>query len=269
MLEGADRCYCVVLYAILDSFENTAAGGSDPGSDRFPASFNSSRQPASQASIQPQQKANNASRVADTSQAAGPEASIASSAIAEGAQAVDNSTADDGSGTWQIGTHRRTLFAGYVSYTQILDFLNSSRSNRTLFDAFWSGKSSSQQDKVVMTGPGGVGRCEVAVKKMIMIKDDMVAVNSQQAGESMNMAAATAAVSGSNSSIGRQVEVAAAAKQKGLLQIGLNRARGFAAGVQQALSDVTPDNGCVNMQCALMLLKLPVDFLARELLNAA
>jgi hypothetical protein len=43
----------------------------------------------------------------------------------------------------------------------------------------------------------------------------------------------------------------------------------LASGVQQALSDINSNGGGCNMNCAMMLLKLPVSYLARELLDAA
>jgi len=64
------------------------------------------------------------------------------------------------------GTQKRSLFSGYVPYAQILQFLDVCARNKTVFGGIWQGSVGSQQrDKVVMTGPGAVGRCEVAVTK--------------------------------------------------------------------------------------------------------
>jgi hypothetical protein len=207
---------------------------------------------------------------------------------------------------WQIGTQRRTLFAGYVSYAQILDFMDSSARSKTLLDALMGSKAG-QQDKVVMTGPGGVGRCEVAVKKVQDSKEQGSRSSSfstaggsshrgstSAAADAAQLAAAGAGGSHSNSSsstgvsrqavgsssggsTGEQQAPAAAQQQqqqrpqqqRGLLQRGLQRARMLASGVQQALSDINSNGGGCNMNCAMMLLKLPVSYLARELLDAA
>lgn len=336
VLEDADKCYCVVLHAVLDSYEQAAdhhypdLAAAHASSSRQASSINASG--SSEQLQQPHHQRDNAAGghaaalAAVASAAADSAAAAAAAAVASaggapaspgrppGAAAAAAASSRDNSGggastgsplSWQIGTQRRTLFAGYVSYAQILDFMDSSARSRTLLDALMGSKAG-QQDKVVMTGPGGVGRCEVAVKKVQDSSREQgsrsssfsAAGGSSHGGSAAAAGAAGAAAragsshsNGSSSggaskqalgssgggSSGEQQAPAAAPhpqqqqqqQQRGLLQRGLQRARMLAGGMQQVLSDINSGGGGCNMNCALMLLKLPVSYLARELLDAA
>ncbi|KAF6250398.1 hypothetical protein COO60DRAFT_1647137 [Scenedesmus sp. NREL 46B-D3] len=335
VLEDADKCYCVVLHAVLDSYEQAADRYPDLEGMHTPSSKQASsaneditnerheqaqKQQDGAAGGQAAALAAAASAAADSA-AASAAAAVASAGniaaqhsrqpgTAAAAAAAVNSRDNSGGGasassplSWQIGTQRRTLFAGYVSYAQILEFMDSSARSRTLLDALMGSKAG-QQDKVVMTGPGGVGRCEVAVKKVQDSKEQASRSSSSSAAGGSNhggSAAAAAAAAEANSShshssssggmnkqaVGssgggssREQQASAAThpqvqqqkqqqQQRGLLQRGLQRARVLASGVQQALSDLNSSGGSCNMNCAMMLLKLPVSYLARELLDAA
>jgi hypothetical protein len=177
-----------------------------------------------------------------------------------------SSTDDSGSGAWQIGTHKRTLFAGYVSFQQILDFMEgSSRTGRSLLDSWLKTPKAPQKDKVVMTGPGGMGRCEVAVTKTEVPGAASNSSSSSLIGQQGQQQNSPGAV------VGQQLS-AGGAERQGLLQRGLQRARFVATGVQQALdvlSDLQSAGGSAShMLCALMTLRLPVHYLVQELLAA-
>lgn len=253
MLEDADRCYCVVLHAILDHDNQPAA---DPEIGAAPASTASTGAAVAAGASRSQQHSHNVDcHTTITSN----QTALAAAATAGDAGRTNNG--DESPKSWQIGTRRRTLFAGYVSYGQILDFIDTNSRYTTLINAFWGAKGP-QQDKVVMTGPGGVGRCEVAVKK----------VAQQPSTGGLSMARPASAGGSSDKPLRIETSEATAVQQhqqRGLLQKGLHKARSFASGVQQALSDVSMESTSYNTQCALMLLKLPVTFLATELLKAA
>jgi hypothetical protein len=179
-----------------------------------------------------------------------------------------SSTDDSGSGAWQIGTHKRTLFAAYVSFQQIVDFMvGSSRNGRSLLDSLLKTPKAPLKDKVVMTGPGGMGRCEVVVTKLDAPAAPPSSASSsghrhQQQGPAVEQQQGAAAAGGDQQQRGGG----------GLLQRGLQRARFVASGVQQALdvlSELQPnEGGASTMLCALMTLRLPVQYVAQELLAA-
>ncbi|KAF8071144.1 hypothetical protein HT031_001226 [Scenedesmus sp. PABB004] len=188
VLDDADRCYCVVLQALLDQ----PHGGGAPA------------------------------QAAAAAQRAAPQAAAAAA---------------------------RTLFAGYVSYGQICDFVGAGGRGRGLLGGLLGRARGA--DKVVMTGPGGVGRCEVAVTP-----------REAPAGGGGGGGA------GGEAGGAAQLEPARSTPPKGLLQ----RARLLASGVQQALSDAGGGGaggggGGGSMMCALMLMRLPASFVARELLD--
>jgi hypothetical protein len=332
VLEDADKCYCVVLHAVLDSYDHAAdhhypdLEAAHAQSSRQASSANANATGSNGQLQQPHHQRGDtaggetAALAAVASSSAGSAAAAAAAAVAsaggapaspsrhQGAAAAANSRDNSGGGAsagsplgWQIGTQRRTLFAGYVSYAQILEFMDSSARSKTLLDALMGSKAG-QQDKVVMTGPGGVGRCEVAVKKVQDGSTEQgsrsssfsAAGGSSHGGSAAADTAAAAARAGSSHSrssssggaskqaVGSsgggsssELQVPAAAphpqqqQQRGLLQCGMQRARMLASGMQQVLSDINGGGGSCNMNCALMLLKLPVSYLARELLDAA
>jgi hypothetical protein len=184
-----------------------------------------------------------------------------------------SSTDDSGSGAWQIGTHKRTLFAAYVSFQQIVDFMaGSSRNGRSLLDSLLKTPKAPLKDKVVMTGPGGMGRCEVVVTKLEAPAAPPSSTSSsgqrhhqqqQQQGMPVEQQQGVSADGGDKQRVG---------VGGGLLQRGLERARFVASGVQQALdvlSELQPNGGgAATMLCALMTLRLPVHYVAQELLAA-
>jgi hypothetical protein len=148
---------------------------------------------------------------------------------------------------WRIGTRQRCLFAGYVSYDQIVNFIAASRGpGRGLLEALLGPSGDAARDKVVMTGPGGVGRAEVAVKRMA-------------AGEGGDDGGGGGEGGGGSS----------------LLQRGLRGARAVASGITKALAvegaggggGAARGGGAWCVQCALMMLRLPVDHLAQEVLE--
>lgn len=147
--------------------------------------------------------------------------------------------------TWQISTRRRTLFAGFVSHEQIVDFIRA-HNHQSLVETFFGGGAGGQKaSKVVMSGPGGIGRAEVAVTRL------------PQASE-------TSYGPGPSSSNPQELE-----KPSGILGWGMARARQVLnkakAEVQHAAMEV---RSCPRIQCALMLLQLPVDYLVKEILEA-
>jgi hypothetical protein len=186
-----------------------------------------------------------------------------------------SSTDESGSSAWQIGTHKRTLFAGYVSFQQVQDFMeSSSRNGRSLLDGWLKAPKAPQKDKVVMTGPGGMGRCEVAVTKL-----EAPAAAGAASSSGSSLATQPQGTGGPGQQQGQGLQGAAQQQQQpqgvgagqGLLQRGLQRARVVASGVQQALdvlSELQPGPAASHMLCALMSLRLPVHFLAQELLAA-
>jgi hypothetical protein len=272
VLEDASRCYCVVLHALLEAHE-PSAGSSPPDAAGAAARASSQQQggrggggsggswPGDTHQQQQQQKQQQQQPPPSAVGAAGDGAAAApraQHADAPGAAPLPgrHSSADEGSSlhSWRIGSARkRTLFAGYVSYEQIATFLEGSGpAGRRLLEALVSKGSGAhtQRDRVVMTGPNGVGRCEVAVTKLVQQQQQ------QQEGGAGGVAGAAQP---------QQQQQ----QQRGLLQ----RAWQAAAGVQQALdalSAVRPgaSSGPCSMLCALMTLRLPVGFLAQELLEA-
>jgi hypothetical protein len=206
------------------------------------------------------------------SAAAGPGSAAAAAAAA--ALGVASPTASDAAGSlpgspaaWQIGTRKRTLFAGFVSYGQILEFMAGNRKGG-LVSSILGGGGGPQKDKVVMTGPGGTGRAEVAVVKL-----ERAAPPGADAGGAAGGSAGgglyrsnSSSSTGGGAGAGPQPDGGGGNRLGGLLQ----RARQLAVGVQKAISDMDTPAGVArcNMQCALMQLKLPVSYLAQELLEA-
>jgi hypothetical protein len=140
-----------------------------------------------------------------------------------------------------------------------------SRNGRSLLDSWLKAPKAPQKDKVVMTGPGGMGRCEVAVTKT-EVPGAASNSSSSLSGQQGQQQSSPGAVVGQQSSGGGGEQ-----QRQGLLQRGLQRARVVATGVQQALvlSDLQPaGGGASNMLCALMTLRLPVHYLVQELLAA-
>jgi hypothetical protein len=214
---------------------------------------------------------------------------------------------DESPVAWKIGTRKRTLFAGYVSFKQILDFVSNSRSGN-LLEAILGG-AGAQTDKVVMTGPGGTGRAEVAVTKLMKAGRPLSrgasstgngsvggrndGCGSSHGGVATDKAADLKQVLGSGTGDGSSLEepssssteqVDASTGQSGrsgqqrgsLLERGLFRARQVATGIQRAVAEMNATGSLsalgqtqCSMQCALMLLKLPVRYIAREVLEAA
>lgn len=299
VLEDADKCYCVVLHAILGSYDHAAEPYPELGAEALHISS------SKQASTSRQQQhpldtvlgsgtgsTGIGTGIGDGRQAAGgdsagaqPPSAVAVAAGGAGSREGSGAGASGSPMGWQIGTRRRTLFAGYVSYSQILDFLESSARSKSLLDTLMGSKAG-QQDKVVMTGPGGVGRCEVAVTTLEQNSrsNSGTPSGSQHSGAASDAAAAAKLSSdggngGSSSSGGGSGSTAVHPQQqasipqqqrqqpRGFLQRSLQQARTLASGVQQALSDINSGAAC-NMMCAMMLLKLPVSYLARELLDA-
>lgn len=275
------RCYCVVLHAILDTHETTAdqtdvtelAAQLSNQARLYQDSSSScttSQQQQQQQDAPPQ---HDGSATSTTTHQQQPHPSST-------APARTSSTDGSSSGAWQIGTQKRTLFAGYVSFQQILDFMESnSRNGRSLLDSWLKGPKAAQKDKVVMTGPGGMGRCEVAVTKM-----ERPAPSSSSSGTASSLSAqqqqqqrpsppaANRSLQSAGEQLGQAVGLSEQQQQRqGLLQRGLQRARVVASGVQQALdvlSELQPSGCDVNMLCALMTLRLPAHYLAQELLAA-
>lgn len=185
------------------------------------------------------------------------------SAAHDGHGSSRGGSGDGSQAEWQISTRKRTLFAGYVSFAQIQDFLAGSR-NKSIFDLLGSGNST-HKDKVIMTGPGGVGRAEVAVAKLdrgALVSADQHATSSQPAALQQDGS------SGSNPVLQGVQQQQGSLPRQGFL----SRARQMASGLQKAVADLNGSVGGVpncKMQCALMLLKLPVTYLAQELLDGA
>lgn len=289
VLEDVGRCYCVVLHAILDLQDSSTIDMPDGADVAAHLSTHSKQDTHSstgntadqQQSLQQQQQATDSVCAATGAAACEQPAPPAAAAAAAAGVGGRSSSTDDGSGAWKIGTHKRTLFAGYVSFQQILDFMEGSSSRngtaRSLLDALGlKAPKAPQKDKVIMTGPGGMGRCEVAVTKL----ERPVTSNSSTASSAGSFAAQQQRGGGGGGAAAADSPAAAAAgreqqQQQGLLQRGLQRARVVASGVQQALdvlSELQPSvqaaSSTTNMLCALMTLRLPVHHLAQELLAA-
>ncbi len=151
---------------------------------------------------------------------------------------------------WQIGTRKRTLFAGYVGFVQLVDFMAGNRQRGLLGAILGGGPAAPQKDKVIMTGPGGTGRAEVAVTKVEQ----------------------TAGVSGDQQVQSEQRQQQQQQQQSDGSSRGpgwLMRARQVASGLQKAVTQAAPGGlPACKMQCSLMLLKLPVSYLAQELLDS-
>ncbi|KAI8473865.1 MAG: hypothetical protein J3K34DRAFT_518589, partial [Monoraphidium minutum] len=239
--------------------------------------------------------------VAAASSAAG---SSSGGAAAPGAGPGPPSAAGSGGGAaaaspggWRIGTRQRCLFAGYVSYEQIVEFIAQSRGPaRNLLDALLGGAAPpSGRDKVVMTGPGGVGRAEVAVTRVAEAQGGGGGGGGGRAPGGGGGGGGSQHGGGGRGGGGGGSEHGGGGKGPGggdgdggfggLLQRGFSRARQAAAGLGRALqaelAGAPPEYGGGGeagggggggsewrVQCALMLLKLPVDHLARELLEA-
>lgn len=278
VLENVSRCYCVVLHAVLDMHDSTAdLQQADLGADMaarlssqatLNANSTSSGHTQHQQPSPVQQQHGTSTSAAATQQADAPDAPAPS-------LPARHSSTDESSGAWQIGTHKRTLFAGYVSFQQVQDFIESSnRNGRSLLDGWLKAPKAPQKDKVVMTGPGGMGRCEVAVTKL-----EAPAAAGAASSSGSSLASQPQGTGGPSQQQGQEVQGAAQQQQQtqgvgagqGLLQRGLQRARVVASGVQQALdvlSELQPGPAASHMLCALMTLRLPVHFLAQELLAA-
>jgi hypothetical protein len=298
-----------VLHAVLDAHEDTAAADLQPGAElvsdvaaRLASqarldnhSSNGQPQQQQQESELPQQQqqqpSSNGSSIVGGSgvpatPAAGPDVPVSLPG-----RHHHSSTDESGSSAWQIGTHKRTLFAGYVSFQQILDFMegsgsSSGRNGRSLLESWLRGSAPKgpHKDKVVMTGPGGMGRCEVAVTKLeLPAAAGHADSSSHNSSSSANGGQQLPQGSGSGTAAAAQNQqqqqqagsVDQQQQRQGLLQRGLQRARVVASGVQQALdvlSELQPAGGAgagrSNMLCALMTLRLPVHYLAQELLAA-
>lgn len=281
VLEDVSRCYCVVLHAVLDMHDDAAADSQQADlaarlSRQTRLDSNGSGTTGEQhPQAAPQHHTSNGNASSSGAAAATQQQSEAGTTAPAAAPARHSSTDESASSTWQIGTHKRTLFAGYVSFQQIQDFMDSSsssRNGRSLLDSWLKGPKAPLKDKVVMTGPGGMGRCEVAVTKM----EQPPATTSGSSSSSSSLAAQQGPL---QRGAGQQAAVPGDAQQlqqpqgqgQGLLQRGLQRARVVASGVQQALdvlSELQPSPAASHMLCALMTLRLPVHFLARELLAA-
>lgn len=204
VLDHPQQCYCVVLHALLDSSILPAHSGMIAQSVQTAALLKQQQQQQHDLLLQQQSSG----------------------------------------GTVPSARRRLLLFAGYVSHAQVDAFLEDSSRGRGLLGALLRTRGAAgQQDSVTMTGPGGVGRAEVAVTRV-----------------------AAPSASPNNGS-------GAVAGAQGLLQ----RARALAAGVQQALADGQPSQSVSDgtpttissLVCAMMLLRLPTQHVARELLGVA
>lgn len=265
------KCYCVVLHAVLDMHDSSADLQPDltDVTARLSSQTHISASNISSAQQEPQQQQQQTVGVSQPSSNGSSSTRPPPDADAPVSLPAHHSSTDEsGSGAWQIGTHKRTLFAGYVSFQQILDFMEgNSRNGRSLLDSWLKAPKAPQKDKVVMTGPGGMGRCEVAVTKTEVPGATTNSSSSSLSGQQMQQQSSPGAAVGQQSSGGGGEQ-----QRQGLLQRGLQRARFVATGVQQALdvlSDLQPAGGSAsNMACALMTLRLPVHYLVQELLAA-
>jgi len=270
-----------VLHAILDTHETTA--DQTDVTELAAQLSNQARLHQDSSSITSQQQQQQDAPPQHDSRAASTTTHQQQPQPSSTAPARTSSTDGSSSGAWQIGTQKRTLFAGYVSFQQILDFMESnSRNGRSLLDSWLKGPKAAQKDKVVMTGPGGMGRCEVAVTKMERpapssssgTASSLGAQQQQQQRPSppaANRSPQSAGEQPAGEQPGQAVGLSEQQQRQGLLQRGLQRARVVASGVQQALdvlSELQPSGCDVNMLCALMTLRLPVHYLAQELLAA-
>jgi hypothetical protein len=230
---------------------------------------------------------------------------------------------------WTIGTRKRTLFAGFVSHQQIHEFIHSSSSNSKgqagLLGSMLAQVAKPAKDKVVMTGPGGMGRAEVAITKLQRANSmpGTGSVSSDGSGRpdaSTGSAAAAAAAAGpqppvvaaaaggggspgeqvippiykessglgatassssgslgqaptaapgSSSDTGDPRRLSGGGQGGGLLSRSFNRARQVASGLQRLVADIQGGglSANSNLRCALMMLKLPVQTVAREILE--
>jgi len=195
--------------------------------------------------------------------AADPARAPSSAGGAGGSHPGDATAAGGSPSAWRITTRQRCLFAGYVSYEQIVAFIAHSRGPaRNLLETILGSPPEGAKDKVVMTGPGGVGRAEVAVTRL---------EPGSEATSNATGSAAAAANGGKGSAWPAAPQAAAGGGGGGggLLQRGFSRARQVATGLHKVL---TADGGGAaegpwNVRCALMMLRLPVEHLAREVLE--
>jgi hypothetical protein len=163
-----------------------------------------------------------------------------------------------------------------VSYAQILQFLDVCARNKNVFGGVWMGLSSSEQrDKVVMTGPGGVGRCEVAVTKRqrqqprtAQQQAAQLPQQQQAASSSVAIEAGSGRISDSSSNPEQQQQQQQPPPGSFFQRPLLQRARMLASGLQRALSNAPNEGPSFSLLCALMLMRLPVQYLAHELLEA-
>jgi hypothetical protein len=301
VLSEPEHCYCVVLHALLDGCGAGSGGGawrpSAEGSEAAGLAVQQQQQEQQQEQEQQenqQQEQRQQQQQAGTSGAEGRAVSTSGGGGGGGGSSASDAPGD----AWRIGTRRRCLFAGYVSYEQIVDFIAQSRGpTRNLLDALLGPQPNGGKDRVVMTGPGGVGRAEVAVTRLA----ETPAARSG-GGDASGGAAASGGGKGSSGGLADAQEQPPQQQRQepggsggsgggalgvgGLLQRGFMRARLVASGLQKALeaefaggpaaaggtgsgeaSGGGAGGGGWRVQCALMLLKLPVEHLARELLE--
>ena len=323
-----EQCYCVVLHAILDDTSEQPAeeAYADLGALAARLSSHKMAEPSGHSNSSspdpgvPSTAAGlAAAAAAHARSAAGSPApgesepqqqqqqqqppSALSMAVGGGDDSMDGSPV-----AWKIGTRKRTLFAGYVSFRQILDFINNSRSGN-LLEAILGG-SGAQTDKVVMTGPGGTGRAEVAVTKLMgqvrpgsrgasSTGNGSVGGNMGGMGRRGGSSSSHGGLAADKATDGKQLlggggaegslvdEPGSSSEQEdsgsvqsvksrgSLLERGLFRARQVATGIQKAVAEMNSTGSLASlgqsqcsMQCSLMLLRLPVRYIAREVLEA-
>ena len=222
VLSDLDQCYCVVLRCLLDA---GAVPPAPPITKKNSASF-----PSLDSLANSQTGEGNRGPASDNRRTSVDLVDGRSSAIEGSPGPRAGSITEE----WSISTRRKVLFAGYVSYTQIMDFMNANH-QRSILNALLGAASASSItpniDKVLMSGPGGIGRAEVAVTKKSWLS-------------------ATGQTRGLN--------IFARAKQ---LASGIHRTvrDGPVEGQQQGTN--------ASITCALMLLTLPVNALVLEILD--
>eukprot|EP00955_Chlamydomonas_euryale_P076105 362548-Chlamydomonas_euryale.AAC.6 len=161
---------------------------------------------------------------------------------------------------------RLVLFSGYVSHAQIAGFLacNPNLRPSTLLAALLTGRQAAKRQRILMAGPGGMGQAEVAVQRVAaaaLPPPGASAGNGTGGGGgggrhggsmSPTLSAVAAAHKDDSEDDGEWVSV-----QRPQL--------GNATDQPQQRQGQPPED---HLQCALMSMQLPVDKLARSLLEA-
>ena len=142
---------------------------------------------------------------------------------------------------------RTVLFSGYVTYGQVSEHIQQSGPGRQLGDFFGSllGGTPSARERIHMIGPGGVGEAEVAVQKLREVVMGGAVAAERAAGSSVHERGAFRSILSSMASLLR------------------NDTEGGKDGKRPEGT-----SGHERLQCSLMSLWLPVDKLARSVLDS-